>query len=97
MKEAAKQLNVHPSDIVECCKGNHIRYFNDIFTVVYHGKDVPKEIKRYRQKIIMFDGEKEHVYNSILEAAKDQGIDRKTIYSALKTGKLVNGKKWNKA
>lgn len=97
VKAAAVFLDANPSDISECCTGKSIRYFNEIYTVVFHRNKIPKTIKRYRTKVIVFDENSEVIYNSKLEASKDQGIDRKTIDQLLESGKKdKNGKNWSK-
>lgn len=105
LMDAARSLGKETnSAIVSCCKGKKKSYCGFIWK--YHGDELTKEelerINRSdlpKKPIVMCDDEWNEIkrFPGFHDAGRELGINYRSIFSAVKTGRHCNGYKWRYA
>lgn len=105
MMDAARSVNKDcNSAIVACCKGKKKSYCGFIWK--YHGDELTKEELEWinrsdlpKKPIVMCDDEWNEIkrFPGFHDAGRELGINYRSIFSAVKTGRHCNGYKWRYA
>ena len=105
LMDAARSVNKDcNSAIVACCKGKKKSYCGFIWK--YHGDELTEEELEWinrsdlpRKPIVMCDDEWNEIkrFPGFHDAGRELGINYRSIFSAVKTGRHCNGYKWRYA